>query len=180
MLLLFNTILGGSFTSRLNQNLREEHGFTYGARSSYSMNPAVGYFTAASSVRTDVTGAAVGEFLKEFAGIRGGNISDVEAGKARSARRMSMVNAFAGLDGILGTSATLIRNGRPFSDLGEELRTVARITETDLNRLAYEAVPLQQALLVLVGDKERILVQLGNLGLPAPIELTTSGAVVGR
>ncbi|MBN1851297.1 MAG: insulinase family protein [Pirellulales bacterium] len=168
---LFNIILGGSFTSRLNQNLREEHGYTYGARSHYAMDPRVGYFSAESSVQTDVTGAAVGEFLKEFARIRAGDITDMEAGKARSARRISLVSAFEGLGGILRTSATLIRNHRPFSDLGEELAAIERLTATDLNDMAHDAVPVERGLLVLVGDTKRIVPQLKGLNLPAPIEL---------
>jgi predicted Zn-dependent peptidase len=175
---LLNTILGGSFTSRLNQNLREEHGYTYGARSRYAMNPSVGYFTASSSVQAKVTGDAIGEFLKEFAGLRGGNISAEEAQKARATRRMSMMQTFSGLGGIVGAGATLVRNGRPFTELGEELQAVARMTEADLNLLAYNAVPLQQGLLVLVGDKKLILEQLSGLELPTPIELTITGLPV--
>ncbi len=172
---LFNTILGGSFTSRLNKNLREVHGFTYGARSNYTMDTSVGYFSASSSVRADVTGAAVGEFLEEFAAIRSGDISSEEARKARSARRMRIVQSFAGLRGILGSAATLVRNGRPFTDLGDELHAVAGVGEDDLNRLAYNAVPQEKGLLVLVGDKSLILEQLKGLDLPVPIELTPDG-----
>ncbi len=172
---LFNTILGGSFTSRLNQNLREEHGYTYGARCGYSMNQKVGYFSATSSVRADVTGASISEFLNEFSAIRGGNVSVVEAGKARASQRMGMIQSFAGLGGILGTASTLVRNNRPFSDLGDELLAVTRVTETDLNRLAYNAVPLEKCLLVLVGDKRQIIEQLKGLDLPEPVELTVTG-----
>ncbi len=172
---LFNTILGGSFTSRLNKNLREDHGYTYGARSSFAMQPDLGYFTASSSVRTDVTGASVAEFLKEFEGIRGGNIASVEARKARSSERMRMIRSFAGLGGILSKAATLVRNNRPFTDLGEELAVVSNIGESDLNRIAYEAVPLDQALLVLVGDKKRIVEQLTGLPLPSMIEWSVTG-----
>ncbi len=172
---LFNTILGGSFTSRLNQNLREEHGYTYGARCRYSMNPSVGYFTAASSVRADVTGASTKEFLKEFAAIRGGDISAEEARKARSSERMNMIQSFAGLRGIINTAATLVRNGRPFKDLGEELEKIANLRETDLNRLAPEAVPLEKGVLVLVGDRTLIGKQLQGLDLPAPVQLDISG-----
>jgi predicted Zn-dependent peptidase len=176
---LFNTILGGTFTSRLNQNLREEHGYTYGAGSRYAMNPSVGYFTAGSSVRTDVTGASLGEFVKEFAAVRGGDISSEEAGKARATRRMEMVESFSGLQGILSVAAELVRNDRPFSELGAELQAIAEVTETDLNRLAHDAVPLEQGLLVLVGDKGQILPQLGELDLPTPIELTVTGEAKG-
>jgi predicted Zn-dependent peptidase len=172
---LLNTILGGSFTSRLNHNLREERGYTYGARSSYAMNPSAGYFAASSSVRADVTGDAVAQFLKEFAGIRGGDISDGEAKKARASRRMDMIQAFSGLRGILDAGTTLVRNGRPFTELGEELQAVARSTATELNRLANDAVPLERGLLVLVGDEDVIRSQLDTRELPEPIELTITG-----
>ncbi|MFQ5495561.1 MAG: insulinase family protein, partial [Phycisphaerae bacterium] len=172
---LFNTILGGSFTSRLNKNLREDHGYTYGARCNYAMGTSVGFFTASSNVRADVTGASLGEFLKEFAAIRTGNISEEEARKARSAQRMRMIRSFAGLGGILSSAATLVRNGRPFSDLGDELQAVDRIGEGNLNRLAYRAVPLDKGLLVLVGDKALILDQLKEVDLPAAVELSPSG-----
>ncbi len=172
---LFNTILGGSFTSRLNQNLREEHGYTYGARCRYSTNPSVGYFTASSSVRADVTGASIGEFLKEFRAIRTGDISEEEARKARSSGRMDMVQSFAGLRGIIGTAATLVRNQRPFSELGEELEAIARVDASTLNALARQAVPLEQGLLVLVGDATLVREQLKGLGLPEPILLDVSG-----
>lgn len=176
---LLGTILGGSFTSRLNHNLREEHGYTYGAGCRYVMEPSVGYLLAASTVRADVTGASVGEFLKEFRGLRTGDVTGEEAGKARKSDRMDMIQSFAGLNGVLGTAVTLVRNGRPFSDLGEELAAVARVTEGDLNGLARGAVPLETGVLVLVGDKKAILPQLDGLGLPAPIELTVEGDPAG-
>ncbi len=88
---LLNTILGGSFTSRLNQNLRERNGYTYGARSRFAMSPSTGYLLASSNVQADVTGAALQEFLKEFARIRAGDISTDEARKTRETNRMSKV-----------------------------------------------------------------------------------------
>jgi len=172
---LFGTILGGSFTSRLNQNLREDKGYTYGARCGYSMGPTVGYFTASSRVRADVTGASIKEFLGEFNGIRTGDISAEEAEKARSTERMGMVQSFAGLNGILGAAAVLVENGQPFSDLGEELSRIAGVTGEDLNGIARQAVPLETGVLVLVGDKHSVLAQLEELELPEPVELTVAG-----
>ncbi len=172
---LLNTILGGSFTSRLNQNLREDKGYTYGARSAFVMDRRLGYFTASSSVRADVTGASIREFLKEFRGLRTGNVNEGEAKKSRATRRMETMQSFAGLNGILSAGATLVVNDRPFSELGEELNALASVGESDLNRLAYAALPLEKAVLVLVGDKDQILPQLEGLELPVSIEYDVAG-----
>src|SRR5204863_8182868 len=65
-LLVLNTILGGSFTSRLNQNLREEHGYSYGASSRFDMRLSAGPFLAAAGVQSDKTGESVKEFFNEL------------------------------------------------------------------------------------------------------------------
>src|SRR5262249_44713929 len=111
---LLNTLLGGSFTSRLNQNLREAHGYTYGARSGYAMGLRDGYFFAAAAVRADVTGAAVAEFLKEFKRLRGGDVSGTEAGKAAETLRTEVVHAFEGLGGVLQEAGGRVVAGLPF------------------------------------------------------------------
>ncbi|HXI01907.1 MAG TPA: pitrilysin family protein, partial [Candidatus Saccharimonadales bacterium] len=165
---LLGTILGGSFTSRLNHNLREEHGYTYGAGCGYVMEPSLGYMTASSRVRTDVTGAALGEFYKEFRGIRNGDVTDEEARKARASERTDLIRSFSGLDGILGSATTLVVNHRPFTGLGDDLAAVSKITAGDLNGIAHAAVPLESGVLVLVGDRKAILPQLEGLKLSEP------------
>jgi predicted Zn-dependent peptidase len=68
-LIVLNTILGGSFTSRLNQNLREKHEYTYGAGSAFDFRPSPGAFSASASVQTDVTDKALAEFMNELTNI---------------------------------------------------------------------------------------------------------------
>ncbi|HNO77542.1 MAG TPA: pitrilysin family protein [Phycisphaerae bacterium] len=172
---LLGTILGGSFTSRLNQNLREDKGYTYGARCSYSMNPNAGYFTAAARVRADVTGASIGEFLKEFKAIRSGDITDDETAKSQATVRMQTVQSFAGLAGMISVAAELVRNSRPLSDLPTDLAAIKGVSTSQLNSLAHDAIPLDNAVLVLVGDKATILPQLEGLGLPEPEEYSPEG-----
>ena len=177
---LLSTILGGSFTSRLNQNLREDKGYTYGARCGYAMEPRVGYFVASSNVQSKVTGPALKEFLAEFKNIRGGDITSKEAAKARLTRRTNLIQSFQGLGGILGTAATLELNGLPFAAVGEELTAIGKVTADELNGLAKPSIPVEQSLLVLVGDKKTILEQIAELGLPTPVELNVKGEEVSR
>lgn len=175
---LLNTILGGSFTSRLNQNLREAHGFTYGARSSYAMARGVGYMTAGADVQAEVTGPALKEFMAEFARIRGGDISEAEARKTRETNRLEVVQAFQGLSGIISTAETNEELGRPFSTVGEDLSRISKVNEQELNKLAESSIPVDHAVLVLVGDLNTIQKQIKDLKLPAPEIRTVDGALV--
>ena len=180
---LLNTLLGGGFTSRLNQNLRERHGFTYGAGSGYSMSPFAGWFTASASVQTQVTGAAVKEFLAEFGRLRGeggGDVTEEEAQKARETLRTAVVDSFAGLGGILSTASDLVLNNLPFDRVAKDLASIGAVDAKTLNAMCRAALPIDQGVMVLVGDKRAILEQLQGLGLPAIEELDVRGEPVGR
>ncbi|MCZ6699302.1 MAG: hypothetical protein O7D94_10265, partial [Planctomycetota bacterium] len=146
---------------------------------SFAMDPRQGYFTASSNVQSQVTGAALGEFLKEFEKIRGGDVSADEMTKARLTRRTNMIQSFQGLRGILAMAATLELNELPFSSIGDELNAIGDVTEDALNKLAGPSIPLDQAVIVLVGDKKTILAQIADLGLPTPTELTVTGEPAG-
>ncbi|MGA7991986.1 MAG: pitrilysin family protein [Thermoanaerobaculia bacterium] len=172
---LLGTILGGSFTSRLEQNLREKHGYVYHAGAGFSPGPLLGTFSAAAEVTAKDTGGALREFLNEFARLSSGDVTDEEAGKARGLVKNRVVEAFSGLSGIVGTAASYVESGAPFETLGEDLAAMQRTTAADLNARAKTAVALDKAVLVLVGDKATLLPQLEEAGLPAPIEVDSWG-----
>jgi predicted Zn-dependent peptidase len=176
---LLNTLFGGSFTSRLNMNRRENTGYTYGARSGFTMRQHVGYVSASSSVRADVTGAALKEFLGEFKRIRGGDVSVEEITKARETYRTDVIQSFAGLNGILGEAFERISGGLHFETLARDMGALSGATTDELNKLASQAFPLEKGVLVLVGDKKLILDQIKDLGLPAPVEMNVRGEKVG-
>lgn len=163
------TILGGTFTSRLNHNLREEKGYTYGAGAGYTLAPSAGYFVAAADVRTDVTGASLTEFLKELNGIRTGNITAEEAVKAGSSMRTDLVQSASTLQGLVATAMSMYLEGRSYTDLGKDLETVSTLSPTALNPLTKAGIPLENGVLVLVGDREQIMKQWQGLGLPEPV-----------
>jgi predicted Zn-dependent peptidase len=164
-----STILGGSFTSRLNQNLRENKGYTYGAGSDFVFEQPLGYFVASASVRADVTGASIQEFLKEIRSLQAGDVTDQETLKARSIQRAGVISSMGSLQSMLGTAVGLYLNDRPFSELGRELTAISSVEAARLNRLAPDVLQLQSGVLVLVGDKAQILKQIGGLGLPQPV-----------
>jgi predicted Zn-dependent peptidase len=181
--LALGTILGGSFTSRLNQNLREQHGYTYGANSSYAMAGPVGWFQAGADVRADVTGKALGELLGELRRIGGGargDVGDAEVRKADETIRTESVRSFGSLGGVLGNAAELLLRGRPLSAIGDDLAALRRLSADDLNAMGKDAVALDRAVLVLVGDRATITAQLQDLGLPAPIERDVHGRPVAK
>ena len=175
---LLNTILGGSFTSRLNQNLREKNGYTYGARSSYAMSKGVGYMTASADVQAEVTGKALKEFLAEFARIRSGDVSEEEARKSRETNRIEIVQGFQGLNGVIGTAQGIEEKGRPFASLAADLAAMNSVKEGDLNGLSKGAIPLENAVLVLVGDRKLIEEQVKDLQLPRAQVLSVNGKSV--
>ncbi len=172
---LLGTILGGSFTSRLNQNLREKNGYTYGASSRFGLGRATGAFSAGADVTAKVTGASLREFLSEFSRLSGGDVTPEEVGKARDIVKNGAVQGFSGLSGILSTATNYAELGAPFETLGEDLVTQSSLDAAALNAAAKSAIALDRGVLVLVGDKAAILPQLKDLPFPAPVEVDTWG-----
>ncbi|CAN5622542.1 pitrilysin family protein [soil metagenome] len=164
------TALGGSFTSRLNQNLREKNGYTYGAGSSFDFQPDTGLFSIRTDVRTDVTGAAMKEILAELGKVRAGDITAAEVTKAASTERNDTIEPLSSINGLLNEAADLGTYGLSFSALGDELTAFQSLTPNVVNAAIKEGIAFDQAVIVLVGDKQSILKQLQGLGLPAPEE----------
>lgn len=167
------TILGGSFTSRLNQNLREDKGYTYGAGSRYGFERGLGTFNISTQVRADVTGASLREILNEVAAIRGGNVKPEEATKAATILRQSEIQSLGTLQGLVGSAAELAAVGAEFpAGLTSDLTALGTLDAAKLNALAREAIAFDNAVIVLVGDRASIEKQLEGLGLPKPTVVT--------
>ncbi|MCA9319241.1 MAG: insulinase family protein, partial [Planctomycetes bacterium] len=174
-LLLLDTIFGGSFTSRLNQNLREEHGYTYGVRTGFQMQKTCGWHITSTSVQTEVTGDALRETFTEFKKLRLEGVTEHEVEKARQQRRTELVESLETSGALLSTVCSLDRLGHDFAELEREMREVAACTKDRLDALAETAYPTERGTLLLVGDREKILPQLEGLSLPAPEELDPQG-----
>jgi predicted Zn-dependent peptidase len=165
---LVNLPFGGGFSSRINYNLREKNGWTYGASSGFLPWREEGVFVVGAPIRTDATGVAMGELEKELAGIRTGNLTDAEAEKARSSWRSALVESFESLDGMLGQYATLAVHGAPFETLRRDAAQAAEATTAGLNDLASRRLAFDRGVWVLVGDRSLVLPQWQATGLPEP------------
>jgi predicted Zn-dependent peptidase len=171
--------LGGSFTSRLNQNLREEHGYSYGAGSRVLQNGPQHSMIMASSVQTEVTAAALGEFWEELEQMAAGTLSEEELAKARETARSNLVET-AGTTGALTTTfAGLLSDGRPLDAVGRDLEALGAVDLASANELARSGLyDRERFLVVLVGDAETVLPRLREAGYPEPVLLDAEGAPV--
>jgi predicted Zn-dependent peptidase len=165
---MLNAVLGGSFTSRLNFNLREQKGYTYGAASSFSFLRRPGAFAARAAVFTEVTAAAVTEFLAELRAVRERPFTDEERTKARALLLDRVAEGLATSGGIAGTFAELALYGLPLDEPERFIAALERATADDLLRLAQKYIDPDGACIVIVGDRAAIEPGLKSLGLPAP------------
>jgi zinc protease len=165
------TALGGTFTSRLNNNLREDKGYTYGAGAGYSQDAAFGLLSTGTSVQSPDTGNAIKEILKEFKGI-GMGITDAETQKATQTQVVNTLSVFSAPYALVGASTAFAATGRTLDDLQRDYGVLKNLKTADVNSVASKAVALDNAVWVLVGDKKTVLPQLEGLGLPKAEDFT--------
>jgi zinc protease len=172
-----NVALGGSFTSRLNQNLREKHGYTYGARSAYATEAGQSTFVATAAVQTEVTGAALGELRRELDGLARGGLDAAETRKAVETARHQLVLDVQTTAGLAERLAAAVLEGRPPDALRAE---AAALGTVDAARASADArggtYGFGGLTVVLVGDRAAVTSQLQQAGLPAPILADPEGA----
>jgi zinc protease len=175
---MLNAILGGSFTSRLNFNLREQKGYTYGAGSSFSFLRRPGSFSARAAVFTEMTDVSVTEFLNELARLREQPITDEERTKARAMLLDRVAEGLSTSGGIAGTFAELGLYGLPLDEPERFIAALERTTSADLQRLARAHIDPDRTCIVIVGDRAVIEPGLRALGLPAPQLRDANGDVL--
>ena len=163
---LVNTALGGSFTSRLNQNLREDHGWTYGAGSAFTETKRGGAFLARAAVETKHTAPALAEMLKELRNMAASGLTEEELAKVRAQDRSDLVQAYESVGGIAGRYAMLSTLGLAPGYDAAASRTRQTATLDVLKKIA-EAVDPTKATIVVVGPKKEVGDALGPLGEPA-------------
>lgn len=159
------TVFGGFFGSRLNMNLREEKGYSYGARASVDPRLGVGPLTASSAVRQDVTGPALLEFIQEMRGIRERPMTQKELEAAREGLIRAIPGEFESVEGLGASAAQLFFKRRPLDEYARMVRGLEKATQAEVQRVAEAYLGPEAMQVVLVGDPEAIHQQVGKLNL---------------
>jgi zinc protease len=166
VLAVLNTALGGAFVSRINLKLREEKGFTYGARSAFDYRRQPGPFVVQASVQTDATAEAVQDVLNEIADIAGPRpITPLELTRAHAALTRGYPRNFETADQIARAVAQLALHDLPDDYFDRFVDGVRRVTADEVVDAARRYLPLDVLQTVIVGDRDRVDSSLPRLGL---------------
>ena len=176
---VMNTSLGGLFSSRINMNLREEHGYTYGGFSQFVFRRSAGPFVARAGVRTEVTAPAVTEILKELRGMAEKPMNADELGLAKDSLTRSLPGTFETSLSAAGSFSNVY-----VYDLGLDYFTryparVGAVTTDQTQAVARKYLGLEKLIVVAVGDRAKIEPELRKLELGA-VEVMAPGVTASR
>ena len=169
-LTVMNYTLGASFGSRINFNLREVHGYTYGARSSFTQYVDGGLFTAGGLVRTDVTAPAAQEMMKEIRGFPEKPSTADELAAAKESSIRSLPGHFETTSAVVGAIDGIFLYDRPLDYYAKLPGKYEAVTQADIARVAQQYLHPGQLVIVTAGDRAKIEPTLKDAGL-GPVEV---------
>lgn len=170
-LTVMNTILGGSFSSRLNNNLREVHGYTYGASSTFDMRIGAGPFYAAAGVQTDKTAEALTEFFNELNGILKPVPAD-ELARAKNYVALRYPSAFETTGDISRRLEDQLVYHLPDDYFARYVQNIQAVTAADVQRVAQKYVQPDKVAIVVVCDLKAIEPKIRSLNLGSITRMT--------
>ncbi len=153
--LLANALSGG-FSSRMNMNLREQKGYTYGARGSFYYTPNFGLYFFRTSVRTNATAHALSEVLREMQEMKMGvrPVTDSEVERERSAEILGLAGRFATGRSILDQYKRLVVLGLPMTTFDSFQKGMLSVKQSDVQKAARRLLQPKRARILVVGDKD--------------------------
>jgi predicted Zn-dependent peptidase len=177
VLQVLNTILGGSFTSRLNQNLREEHGYSYGAGSRFDMRLAPGPFFAAAGVQSDKTADALREFFNELNGMLK-PVSAEELAKAKNYVALGFPSEFESTGDLSARIEELVVYRLADDYFEQYVPRIQAVTAADVQKAAARYIQPSRFVVVVVGDRQSIEPGIQALKL-APVRAMSVDEALG-
>jgi predicted Zn-dependent peptidase len=177
-LVVLNTVLGGSFTSRLNQNLRETHGYAYGASSAFDMRLSAGPFVAAAGVQTDKTAEAVREFFNELEGIQK-PIQNEELAKAKNYLALGLPADFETTGDLSRRIEEMIVYRLPEDYFEQYVAKIQAVSPPAVQKAAASYIQPTKFLVVVAGDAKTIEAPLRALKL-GPVKVLSVQEAIGQ
>jgi zinc protease len=168
---VMNTMLGGMFQSRLNANIREEKGYSYGVSSQFAFGKGPGAFRTGGDIVSAKSDAALQEFMKELRGIGGTRpITDEELATAKDSLIQRLPGTFASVQSVNSAIVSLWTQGLPDKYYQDYSAKISEIKKEDVVRVARQYIDLDHLSIVIVGDRATIEAPLKATGI-APITL---------
>ena len=161
-----NALLGGVFNSRINLNLREKHGYTYGARSMFAFRRQAGPFVVSAPVRNEVTLESVTEVFNELRRIRTGDVEPRELEDTKNYLAGVFPATVQSSSDIAGRILDMELYGLPHDYFDRYRENIAAVSSEDIARVANKYIDPDRVLVVIVGNASQIREPLGTLGLP--------------
>ncbi|MBS1742636.1 MAG: insulinase family protein [Bacteroidetes bacterium] len=171
---LMNFMLGGTFSSHINMNLREDKGWTYGARTGFSGDKYTGAFTFSSGIRADATDSALAEVMKELKLYAENGITPDELSFTKSALTQRDALNYETTGQKAGFISRILDYNLPGNYIDTENKILKDISKSEIDALAKKWLPTNKMNIVLVGDKAKILPGLQKSGFEI-VELDTDG-----
>lgn len=159
---LMNTILGGYFNSRVNANLREKHGYTYGARTSLSPDRLISGFSAVASVRNEVTDSAVAQFLLELERMRTEPIPDDELQLVKNVLTGQFAQSLEQPGTVAQFALNIARYKLPANYYENYLTNLQKVTPAEVQAMARKYVRPDRAHILVVGNKDEVADRLAR------------------
>jgi len=150
---LANTVIGSGFSSRINQNLREDKGYTYGARVSLNTYAHGGILTGSSDVRNEVTGAALKEFIYEYQRMTTELVPEVELDRTKRYMAGGYLLSNQQQAAVAGTLAGYWLDGLPASAMSEYVTKIREVTAEQVKAVSAKYFQAKDQSIVVVGDK---------------------------
>jgi len=167
---VLNYTLGGSFGSRINMNLREEHGYTYGAQTVFREYRESGAFFSVALVRTDVTAPAAKEMMKEIRNFPVNPSTEAELNDAKESSIRSLPGDFETTSAIAGAISSIFVYDYPLDHYAALPAKYQAITQADIARVAKQYLHPDQLIVLAAGDRSKIEAPLKDAGV-GPVEV---------
>ena len=174
---LMNFALGGGFNGRVNINLREDKGWTYGARTTFNADKYTGDFIFSSGIRADATDSALVEVIKELKQYNAGGIKEEELAFMKNAIGQRDALRYETGQQKAGFIERILEYNLSADYVDQQSRILKNITKPEIDALAKKWITADKMNIVLVGDKARILPGLQKAGYEI-VELDTDGKPV--